>query len=158
MTTIFNPSPLPTREQISNIPWKEVDWLIVNEGEAEGLWRALSPDKSATVRSAETQDVVRMLSEEPSFVTTNIICTLGASGVLAFIPAFHQTATANKGLSCIHVPAAKLQGNVRDTTGAGDCFTGYFVQGLMEHGRTGKKLSEKDIEGILHICVHVIVL
>lgn len=32
----------------------------------------------------------------------------------------------------IYVPAAKLDGPVVNTTGAGDCFTGYFVTGLME--------------------------
>lgn len=32
----------------------------------------------------------------------------------------------------VYLPAATLDGPVRDTTGAGDCFAGYFVAGLME--------------------------
>ncbi|PSS08902.1 hypothetical protein PHLCEN_2v3392 [Hermanssonia centrifuga] len=53
---------------------------------------------------------------------------ISASGVLALLPA----KTDSTDPTVIHIPAAKLDGNVLDTTGAGDCFTGYFVTGLME--------------------------
>ncbi|KAI0058468.1 Ribokinase-like protein [Artomyces pyxidatus] len=49
--------------------------------------------------------------------------TLGAAGVVAL------TVGA---LMPVYLLAAELQGDVRDTTGAGDCFTGYLVAGLMQ--------------------------
>jgi len=160
-TTIYNPSPVPAPDQIKNFPWNKVDWLIVNEGEAEDLYDALcEPDdrrrdsKLSVPRSH--RDLLSVLSAQPAFATTNILCTLGKDGVLAFIPAFHQPKTAHEAPSFMHIPAATLQGTVRDTTGAGDCFTGYFVQGLMEfgpHARVGREIREQDVAKILKICV-----
>jgi ribokinase len=41
VTIIFNPSPLPTFDQIDSFPWHKVDWLLANEGEALDLYDAL---------------------------------------------------------------------------------------------------------------------
>ncbi|RDB30771.1 Ribokinase [Hypsizygus marmoreus] len=155
--TIYNPSPLPTVDQISDFPWHKVDWLIVNEGEALDLYNALSEsDNDSAHTSRSNRELIAILSAQAPLATTNLICTLGKDGVLAFIPAFHRPKTAHEAPSFMHFPAAKLQGSVRDTTGAGDCFTGYFVQGLMEfgpHAKVGKEIREHDIARILKVCV-----
>ncbi|KAF8068616.1 Ribokinase-like protein [Lyophyllum atratum] len=160
-TTIYNPSPVPSTDQIKDFPWSKVDWLVVNEGEAEDLYNALcDPEghhthpKSGAPRSH--RELLSILSAQPAFATTNIICTLGKDGVLAFIPSFHRPKTAHEAPSFMHFPAATLHGTIRDTTGAGDCFTGYFVQGLMQfgpHARVGREIREQDIAKILKICV-----
>ncbi|KAF5375705.1 hypothetical protein D9615_009362 [Tricholomella constricta] len=163
-TTIYNPSPLPSVEQIRVFPWNKVDWLIVNEGEAEDLYNALSesegrhPDTTPNILTRSHRELLSLLSAQPAFATTNIICTLGKDGVLAFIPAFHRPRTAHEAPSFMHFPAATLQGTIRDTTGAGDCFTGYFVQGLMQfgpHARMGRDIREQDVAKILKTCVQV---
>ncbi|KAM6503885.1 Ribokinase-like protein [Amanita muscaria] len=145
--TIINPSPLPSPAQISSFPWHRVNWLVVNNGEAEGLYRAATNQED---RSWSTEDdLVKLLSASSLFNKTNIICTLGAKGVIAALQGSTST-------SFIYVPAAQLRGEVRDTTGAGDCFTGYFVRELMKHGpgaRVGKGLTEKDVENILKVAV-----
>lgn len=157
-TTILNPSPLPSAREIDSFPWHKVDWLIVNESEAQGLYDVLSDRESSKATSRSNRELIAILSAQPAFATTNIICTLGKDGVLAFIPAFHRPKTAHESPSFLHFPAARLQGDVRDTTGAGDCFTGYFVQGLMEYGphaKVGKEIREQDIARILKLCVQV---
>jgi ribokinase len=58
----------------------------------------------------------------------------------------------------MHLPAARLMGDVKDTTGAGDCFTGYFLQGLMEYGprgKVGEDIREYEVARILKTCVYV---
>ncbi|KAG5642176.1 hypothetical protein DXG03_003439 [Asterophora parasitica] len=161
-TTIYNPSPMPSSSQIKSFPWDRVDWLIVNEGEAEDLYNALSESHgrrgASPAVSRSHRELLSILSAQPAFATTNIICTLGKDGVLAFIPAFHRPRTAHEAPSFMHFPAATLQGTIRDTTGAGDCFAGYFVQGLMEfgpHARVGREIREHDVAKVLKTCVQV---
>ncbi|KAF9456041.1 Ribokinase-like protein [Collybia nuda] len=156
-TIIFNPSPLPSTKEIAGFPWHKVDWLIVNEGETRDLYEALfGHGNSGTTSTMSNRKLIASLSAQSAFASTNIICTLGKDGVLAFIPTFHRRNTMDGSPSFLQLPAAKLQGHVRDTTGAGDCFTGYFVQGLMEHGphaKVGREIQEHDIVCILKICV-----
>ncbi|KAG6908924.1 hypothetical protein DXG01_002703 [Tephrocybe rancida] len=160
--TIYNPSPMPSAQEINNFPWGKVDWLIVNEGEAKDLHTALSGlDLLPGNQAKSPMEVLPLLSACPALATTNIICTQGKDGVSAFIPAFHGRNTGHGTPSFLHVPAAVLQGTVRDTTGAGDCFTGYFVQGLMELGSQAKPehgMAEQDLTSILKACVQVRVL
>ena len=157
-TIIYNPSPLPSDQELSRFPWNKIDWLIVNEAEATGICRSLNRSRANTTANMSTRELVFLLSAHPSFATTNIICTLGGDGVLAFIPTFHRPKTAHEAPSFMHLQAAKLQGEIRDTTGAGDCFTGYFVQGLMEFGpyaKVGKTIREQEIARILKMSVYV---
>jgi len=152
-TVILNPSPLPSADEIRDFPWHKVNWLIVNEAEAEGLYQSMS-GMGAPAPSMSTREVLILLSAQPLFKETNIVCTLGADGVLAFIPTFHRPISDG---SFIYLPAARLQGEIRDSTGAGDCFTGYFVQGLMEFGPNavvGKNIKELDIRRILKRSVY----
>ena len=151
---ILNPSPLPSADEIRDFPWHKVNWLIVNEAEAEGLYQSMS-GMGAPTPSMSTREVLILLSAQSLFKETNIVCTLGADGVLAFIPTFHRPISDG---SFIYLPAARLQGEIRDSTGAGDCFTGYFVQGLMEFGPNavvGKDIKELDIRRILKRSVYV---
>lgn len=160
-TVIYNPSPLPSDQELNRFPWNKIDWLIVNEAEAAGICRSLNRSRANTTTTMSTRELVFLLSAHPSFATTNIICTLGGDGVLAFIPTFHRPKTAHEAPSFMHLQAVKPQGEVLDTTGAGDCFTGYFVQGLMEFGpyaKVGKTIREQEIARILKMCVYVSVI
>lgn len=158
IVTIMNPSPLPTPEQTREFPWGKLNWLIVNEGEARDLLTsggeprsvdaielAMPPEgiteQHSTVLSAH--EVGSKLTSHPTFKGVNIICTLGSVGLLAFLPLTQGVERA-----AFYLPAAKLDGPVVDTTGAGDCFTGYFVSGLMslEEGR-------KDFVGVLNTSI-----
>jgi len=145
LTTIFNPSPMPADTQLRAFPWLALSWLIVNEGEADGLLHAIrgNPDgpevdeecpadwpDDNTLRVAFS--TLNKLCRSEHFASTSVVCTLGAAGVLASLCGQREM---------LYVPAVALEGNVRDTTGAGDCFTGYFVTGLMQ---TGNKQLSKD--------------
>jgi len=154
---IMNPSPLPSDEEIQVFPWDRIDWLIVNEAEAEGLYCAVAGVSSPQRNGLPTKELVFRLSQHLAFRDVNIVCTLGADGVLAFLPTFHRPKTVHEAPSFMYLPAAPLVGDVKDTTGAGDCFTGYFVQGLMEYGpwgKAGEGIREQDIVRILKTCVH----
>jgi len=157
-TIIMNPSPLPSEEQIREFPWDRIHWLIVNEAEAEGLYHSIAEVSSPKRKRLSTEELVFELSAQPALRDTNIICTLGSDGVLAFVPTFHRPKTADEAPSFVRLPAARLMGDVKDTTGAGDCFTGYFVQGLMEYGprgKVGEDIREHDIAKILETSVYV---
>lgn len=159
--TIMNPSPLPTAEQTREFPWEKLNWLIVNEGEARDLLTSVgnahaveaielvlppegTPKDQTVVRSAHT--VGSKLASHPTFKKVNIICTLGSVGLVAFVSLAQDSEK-----KALYLPSAKLDGPVVDTTGAGDCFTGYFVSGLM-----GLKQSHKeDILGVLNTSIKV---
>lgn len=90
------------------------------------------------------------------------MCTLGSSGVLALIPHLEESVASND--LVVYVPAAKIDPEgVRDTTGAGDCFTGYLVAGLMDlhdeqgggGGVSGSTLKKEDLVRVLERCVQV---
>ncbi|TFK37955.1 Ribokinase-like protein [Crucibulum laeve] len=153
--TILNPSPLPSRKAVAEFPWSKVDWLLVNASEVRDLCASVTGQEAEALSSISPQEAVSLLSAQSEFQKMNIICTLGSEGVLAFVPAFHKPATAGAQPAFLHVPAAKVT-EVRDTTGAGDCFTGYFVQGLLEFppsARLGTEILQADIEKILKVAV-----
>ncbi|KAF7369193.1 Ribokinase [Mycena venus] len=108
ISTVFNPSPMPTSEELKTFPWHQLTWLIVNSGEALALCKALDlevQDVSASTSAVDTaKPLLSCLSSH--LPTTNVVCT----------PRRRRP---------------KLQGTTRDTTGAGDCFTGYMVAGLI---------------------------
>jgi len=159
IVTIMNPSPLPTAEQTRGSPWGKLTWLIVNEGEARDLLSSVgephttdamelvlpegTPGDQTAIRSAHA--IGLKLASHPTFKGTNIICTLGSVGLIAFV-----SLAQGVGKSALYLPAAKLDGPVVDTTGAGDCFTGYFVSGLM-----GMKQRKEDLVDVLNTSVKV---
>ncbi|KAI0267502.1 Ribokinase-like protein [Gloeopeniophorella convolvens] len=148
--TVFNPSPMPTAAELRAFPWAQLTWLVVNEGEAASLLRALCGDAGSAEQEQYHADwpddmvlpaafaTLGRLAHCETLAATSVVCTLGATGVLASVRGLGET---------LYVPAAKLQGDVRDTTGAGDCFTGYFVAGLMQSGE--ERLSADELTGLL---------
>jgi len=153
VTTVFNPSPMLTSSQIRTFPWHKVNWLIVNEGEVSDLCKIFELDPQMSLPDSEmvAGTPLSRLSAYPLLLRlskhisdTHIVCTLGAEGVLALVRFAND-------LEPIYLRAASLRGNIRDTTGAGDCFTGYFVAGLMR--LQGGVLGRDNIVNILHRCV-----
>lgn len=150
MKTIFNPSPMLTPTQLQSFPWSDLSWLIVNEGELEALLIAFGsaeriPSQGGVIEKAK-QEIPALLENRYFDPKVSVICTLGAQGIL-------YTETSGNGNELIHLPAARLKGPVKDTTGAGDCFAGYFVAGLMAAEMEGK--GEEALEGILRVCLTV---
>lgn len=145
--SLYNPSPLPTDDQLRTFPWKSMarGWLLLNEGEAKGVYAALSCSDSVfgteQTEDLEEEDPVKRaerlllaLHRHPAFSPhVNLVCTLGPHGAVALASsagAENHDEVDESGV--LHIPAAHLAGPVLDTTGAGDCFTGYFVAGLMD--------------------------
>jgi ribokinase len=140
LSTIFNPSPLPSAEQLRSFPWDKLTWLIMNEHEMYALYHALNAEE-VDLNSTEVPwppdyqgglkpppkllicaFVVRIMHSQYFSSNVNVICTAGADGAVYY----------TKDLSGpVFMPAAELCGHIRDTTGAGDCFTGYFIAELM---------------------------
>jgi ribokinase len=147
ISTVFNPSPMPTPEELKGFPWRYLTWLIVNSGEALDLCKALDlevPNVGASTSASVVDMGKSLLSCLSSHLsTTNVVCTLGADGVLAQFISQRP----------VHLPAAKLQGATRDTTGAGDCFTGYMVAGLMH--LEGQTVTAADYIDVLKRAVQV---
>ncbi|KAE9403737.1 Ribokinase-like protein [Gymnopus androsaceus JB14] len=134
--TIFNPSPMPSDAELKAFPWDKLTWLIVNEGEASDMYKTLSGGSIHSI---------------PDIQWTNLVCTLGAAGVLTLIPSLGASPGLNS--EPIFLPAAKLQRGVVDTTGAGDCFAGYMVAGLMKlHDEGIKVLQREHIVAVLKRC------
>ncbi|THH32869.1 hypothetical protein EUX98_g1347 [Antrodiella citrinella] len=157
--TFFNPSPMPSRDQLRVLPWDAVDWLIVNEGEAEELYTALTdkeytatrvvlpPNWPSNTTLAGAHLLLHCLRDLDSFPSTvSLVCTLGSLGVVVL--------PARTDAEAIYVPAAKLAGPVVDTTGAGDCFAGYLVAGFLERGHQDPVgLSAAELEGVVKVAV-----
>jgi ribokinase len=161
IVTIMNPSPLPTADQTREFPWAKLSWLIVNEGEARDLLTSVgephsmdtiglvippgvAPEHRTVVLSAHANG--SKLSSHPTFKGVNIICTLGSVGLIAFMSLVQEV-----GRQAVYLHTAKFNGPVVDTTGAGDCFTGYFVSGLMDIGPGHKA----DLVGVLSASIKV---
>ena len=157
---MFNPSPIPADAELHAFPWAALSWLIVNEGEAESLLRMIGgntgnhkvedgypvnwPDDNNLRLAFSTLNKLR---HSERLVSTGVVCTLGATGVVASMCGLKEI---------LFFPAATLEGDVRDTTGAGDCFTGYFVAGLMES--RSNQLSKDEAVELLRLCVQVCLL
>ncbi|KAK0463203.1 Ribokinase-like protein [Desarmillaria tabescens] len=65
LSTIFNPSPMPSKAQLLQFPWDKLTWLIVNEGEASDLVDILLPSPTSPVSSNESY---ASLSASPSIL------------------------------------------------------------------------------------------
>jgi len=108
MIVAFNPAPI--NKAVKNMPLDCVDYLIVNETEAEGL--VDHPD----FNSSKPQALLDKLHS--LYPKVKIVMTLGADGVMY--------KDHNEILS---VNAEKV--NAIDTTAAGDTFIGYFIQQII---------------------------
>ena len=128
LTTLFNPSPMLTVDELRVFPWSSVSWLIVNEGEIQDLLQAfgISSSSSSGSGGGESQvvDDIKALATSKMFDgKVRIVCTLGAQGLMY--------ATNTQASEVLKKSAGKLVNPVKDTTGAGDCFLGYLTAGLM---------------------------
>lgn len=99
---VFNPSPVT--EDLIKIDYSKIDWLLVNEIEAEIL------SKTST-----SNDALEYF--EKTYPKLNVVLTLGSEGLICLY---------NKK----RIKQEAFKTKVVDTTGAGDTFTGYFVSGL----------------------------
>ena len=124
-------------EELRAFPWSVLSWLIVNEGELQTLLEAfgssVSTDDGNLIQSC-TDGIAALHKNEHFSSNVSVICTLGAQGILYFQP-------GEGGPKSGHLPAGKLSKPVKDTTGAGDCFAGYFAAGLMR-SKEGESLEE----------------
>ncbi|ORY34824.1 Ribokinase-like protein [Naematelia encephala] len=156
-TTIFNPSPMLSQDELRAFPWNKLGWLIVNEGELESLLVAFGIDQHQQQRKRQTEGKknvgeegdeieerakgrLNSLRRSKGCETLNVICTLGAKGIL-----YSTTSKAENEIG--YLAAAPLKGPVVDTTGAGDCFAGYFAAGLMQ------RRQDEPLDNILKTCL-----
>lgn len=110
LTTIFNPSPIPPKDVVSNvIAWKNVDWLVLNHEESKSLAGIFGHDVT-------TVDPLDALSKSMPHAT-GIVVTKGGDGVEALL------ADGNGRFVRLSSPAGKVLSPIKDTTGAGDTFT-----------------------------------
>jgi ribokinase len=136
ITTLFNPSPMLTPDELRAFPWSALNWLIVNEGEIQDLLRAFGAESA----SEDASVLIKELYAAEGFdKKVKVVCTLGAEGVM--------WAVDGQGLKVGKLPAGKLEKGVKDTTGAGDCFLGYLTAGLMR----GESL-EAALQNCLAVC------
>ncbi|BGP20238.1 hypothetical protein JCM10213_008947 [Rhodosporidiobolus nylandii] len=134
LTTIFNPSPMLTAAELEAFDWDSLDWLLINEGEAEDLLLALSPAKQEAVEGKpRPEELLRRLRETRLAGLQGLLMTRGAEGVSASL----------KSGELVSVGAGKVVGKVVDTTGAGDCFTGFFATLLADLTSTSTGDSAK---------------
>ena len=133
-------------DELRAFPWAHLSWLIVNEGELETLLAALDPDtpvsQTADVVDTAKANIGRIKSAKGFHRDVSIICTLGAKGIIWSTAGQEEVG---------QLPAAKAD-VVRDTTGAGDCFAGYFAAGLM------RNKGEEGLDQVLKTCLTVRVL
>lgn len=103
MLVALNPSPVD--ENLKSLPLEKVHWLILNEVEGADL--------TGTKTLGEIP--ARLLEKYPHL---RIVLTLGGQGVL------YRDSSLTLTHGVYNVP-------VRDTTGAGDVFTGFFLSGVI---------------------------
>ena len=97
-------NPAPCGPAVRDYPLKLVHWLVVNQTEAQSLVAAETPEQALAALAA-------------AYPRAAIVLTLGAAGV-------HYRTDREE----FHLPAPQVE--AVDTTGAGDTFIGYFLQGL----------------------------
>ncbi len=103
LTVALNPSPFS--DKIKNLPFELIDYLILNETEAQGI--------------AEETNIDYALDKLKTMVKNGaIVLTLGSDGAI-----YSDKNTTEK------VRAFKV--NAVDTTGAGDTYTGYFLTSVL---------------------------
>lgn len=103
MIIALNPSPYV--EEIDSLPFNKIDFLILNESEGMSI-----------TKQTEIKDVIENLKQ--LMPEGKIVLTLGGDGAV-----FADNVTFES------VPAFKV--DAIDTTGAGDTFTGYFLDAYL---------------------------
>lgn len=133
VTTIFNPSPMLSKDEVQQFPWTSIDVLIVNEGESIDLLHVLQPSAASSLESLsegeeKSTKVLQTLSSLKQLCNTAwVVLTRGGQGVMANV----LLSDSDERRSFNIAPYKPKQ--VRDTTGAGDTFAGNLVAALMGH-------------------------
>lgn len=107
---VLNPSPF--EENLRDLNYHNLSWILVNEIEAEQLTGENEPDK--------VWDYIHT-----AYPKLNVVMTMGSQGAWCF--------TSEEKIFQPAFPVKAV-----DTTAAGDTFTGYFLQGVT----AGKSLRE----------------
>ncbi|MDO4539334.1 MAG: ribokinase [Coriobacteriales bacterium] len=107
MHVVLNPSPFD--EGLREVDFSKLSWLLVNEVEARQV-----------AQSSDPSEVWRTLHAR--YPQLSVLITLGSRGSVAY-------QMQNGEVHETHQDAFVV--NAKDTTGAGDTFTGYFVASLM---------------------------
>lgn len=113
MCIVFNPSPFD--ERLKDIDYNMISYLLINEVEAKGISGLSEPEEALTYL-------------EEKYKSMKIVLTLGSKGCIYF-----------DGKEKIYQSAYKVE--VKDTTAAGDTFTGYFVSEISKSTDARKALQ-----------------
>ncbi|KAI8334855.1 Ribokinase-like protein [Choanephora cucurbitarum] len=117
LSVLFNPAPL-TKGILKEFPFDKVTVLVVNEHEAEALLNELNQESKKGAQGLDLANELLNTFENMQ----GVILTLGGEGVVA---KFRQKDKYQE----YRLAAKKVA--VKDTTGAGDTFVGFFLAGLL---------------------------
>ncbi len=121
--TIFNPAPFT--ENLKSVDYNKIDYLIVNEIEAQGISGKNTPE----------QNVIAIIER---FKNATVVLTMGDKGALF---------TDNGELK--HQPSMKV--DVVDTTAAGDTFIGYLVAEITKNASIQKAVKIATVASALAV-------
>jgi len=163
VTTIFNPSPMLSGDALRAFPFEKLEWLIVNQGEMSTIYDSLVGRAEGISDSEESpskviENATRLYEKLDG--KTSILCTMGGQGAIYVRSVSTGTSTvATSNMETGHLPAAKLLNPIKDTTGAGDCFMGFFAAGMarLAASGSGKKgnVSKDKFTDVLKTCLTV---
>ena len=108
MHIALNPSPYD--RNLEAVDYSKLDWLLVNEIEAEQISGEKEPEKAWE----------KLHGQYPEL---SVLITLGSRGSIAYRVAEDSVETHYEEAVCV---------KAMDTTAAGDTYTGYFIAGLTE--------------------------
>ncbi|KAG0256014.1 hypothetical protein DFQ27_005958, partial [Actinomortierella ambigua] len=147
LTICFNPSPM-TPELPRQFPLHLVDYLLINEIEAQGLYAYLtsSHKEGEPLPSAShiTPQACFPVLEKAYGDISGIVITLGGDGLVA---RFRMNEGDDK-LQEFRMDVVPVR-EVVNTTGAGDTWTGYFVANLVRNQEIGKRFSAEQLREAL---------
>jgi ribokinase len=126
----LNPSPC-TPNITLELPFDKVNILVMNEHETNALSSQIQGDYNLKLSS--------LLNQYPNLIIA--ITTLGAYGAVAAVK-------TEEAIQFIAVPVLRPV-KVVDSTGAGDCFTGYFMASMVkELAHANARLSLGNVDAV----------
>ncbi|KAI1301146.1 hypothetical protein EDD11_005794 [Mortierella claussenii] len=152
MIICFNPSPMST-ELPKEYPLHLVDYLLINEIEAQGLYSFLTSPKGSDPDSVSSSSHITASESFPVLEKaygqiSGIIITLGGDGLVARFRINEEDEKLKEFRMGI------VKSTVVNTTGAGDTFTGYFVANLVRKQVEGQRFSEEQLQAALQEASH----